>query len=78
MLRKRIFWIILVAVIVLGGSSYAAYTYWLAPSKTAQFNLGSSYVLQENIGPGATVQFDLRVPYKPYADYQLYAQAERG
>jgi len=40
-------------------------------------SLGSSYVLQQGIQPGATVQFDLRVPYKPYMDYQLYTQAER-
>jgi hypothetical protein len=40
-------------------------------------SLGSGYVLQEDIGPGATVPFDLRVPYKPYVDYQLYSQAER-
>jgi hypothetical protein len=40
-------------------------------------SMGSSYVLQEDIQPGASVQFDLRVPYKPYAEYQLYTQAER-
>jgi HlyD family secretion protein len=36
MLRKRIFWIILLAVIVLAGGGYAAYARWIAPSKTAQ------------------------------------------
>jgi hypothetical protein len=40
-------------------------------------SMGSSYVLQEDIQPGASVQFDLRVPSKPYAEYQLYTQAER-
>jgi len=36
MLRKRIFWIIMLAAIVLAGGGYAAYARWLAPSKTAQ------------------------------------------
>ena len=40
-------------------------------------SLGSTYVLQEDIEPGASVSFDLRVTKEPYVSYQLYAQAER-
>jgi hypothetical protein len=40
-------------------------------------SLGSGYVLQEDIEPGATVPFDVRIPYKPYASYEFYTQAER-
>ncbi len=35
MLRKKAFWIALVAVIVLGGGGYAAYRFWLMPKQTA-------------------------------------------
>ena len=40
-------------------------------------SLGSTYVLRENIEPGASVSFDLRIARQPYTRYQLYAQAER-
>ncbi|MFN2156524.1 MAG: LysM peptidoglycan-binding domain-containing protein [Anaerolineae bacterium] len=39
-------------------------------------SLGSTYVLDEGIEPGASVAFDLRVEQTSYASYQLYAQAE--
>jgi len=39
--------------------------------------LGSTYVLQEDIAPGESVPFDLRIEKAPYTRYQLYAQAER-
>jgi LysM repeat protein len=39
--------------------------------------LGSTYVLQEDIEPGQSVPFDLRIEKAPYVRYQLYAQAER-
>ncbi len=40
-------------------------------------SLGSTYVLQQDIAPSASVRFDMRVGKTPYVDYQLYAQAER-
>ncbi|MBN1640776.1 MAG: hypothetical protein JXA09_06050 [Anaerolineae bacterium] len=40
-------------------------------------SLGSTYVLQEDIAPGASVRFALRVHAAPHVGYQLYAQAER-
>jgi len=40
-------------------------------------SLGSTYVLQEDIEPGVSVRFDVRVEKEPYVSYQLYAQAER-
>jgi LysM repeat protein len=40
-------------------------------------SLGSTYVLQENVEPGAAVAFDLRVAKEAYTSYHLYAQAER-
>ena len=40
-------------------------------------SVGSVYVLQEDIAPGGSTQFSLRVEQEPYASYQLYAQAER-
>jgi hypothetical protein len=49
----------------------------LLDAKDEIISLGSTYVLQENIGPGASVSFDLRVKKRPYARYRLYAQAER-
>jgi len=39
-------------------------------------SLGSTYVLDEGIEPGASVAFDLRIEQTSYASYQLYAQAE--
>ena len=39
--------------------------------------VGSVYVLQEDIAPGESTRFDLRVEKEPYVSYQLYAQAER-
>ena len=40
-------------------------------------SLGSAYVLQEDIAPGESVQFDVRVAKEPCVSYQLYGQAER-
>jgi hypothetical protein len=40
-------------------------------------SLGSTYVLQDHIESGESVAFEVRVEKEPYADYQLYAQAER-
>jgi len=40
-------------------------------------SLGSTYVLQEDIMPGDSVPFSLRVERVPFVDYRLYAQAER-
>jgi hypothetical protein len=40
-------------------------------------SLGWTFVLQENIGPNASVAFDLRIERVPFYRYQLYAQAER-
>jgi hypothetical protein len=37
-------------------------------------SVGSAIVLGE-IAPGASVQFDVRVEYQPYARYELYVQA---
>ncbi len=39
-------------------------------------NVGSTRVL-EDIAPGDSVSFDLRIEHEPYATYQLYAQATR-
>jgi len=38
---------------------------------------GSSFGLKEDVEPGASVRFDLRLEKEPYTSYQLYAQAER-
>ena len=40
-------------------------------------SVGSAYVLQEDISPGETVGFDVRVTKEAYASNQVYAQAER-
>jgi LysM repeat protein len=40
-------------------------------------SMGSAYVLEEDIAPGESVRFDLRVAEEPFTDYRLYAQAER-
>ena len=40
-------------------------------------SLGYTYVVVEDIEPGMSVPFDLRVKHRPYAKYQIYAQAER-
>jgi hypothetical protein len=40
-------------------------------------SLGSTYVLQEDIKPNASVRFDLRVKRVPFTRYWLYTQAER-
>jgi hypothetical protein len=40
-------------------------------------SVGSAYVLEEDIAPGGSVHFDLRVEAEAYASTQLYAQAER-
>jgi hypothetical protein len=41
-------------------------------------SLGWVYGLQEDIAPGASVRFDVRIEKESYARYQLYAQAERN
>jgi hypothetical protein len=40
-------------------------------------SLGYTYVVVEDIEPGASVPFDLRVKHRPYVRYQTYVQAER-
>lgn len=40
-------------------------------------SVGSTLVVQEDIAPGESVKFDLRIEKQAYASYQLYAQAER-
>ena len=40
-------------------------------------SLGYTFVTVEDIEPGASVPFDLRVESKPYASYRTYVQAER-
>ena len=40
-------------------------------------SLGYTYVTVEDIEPGASVPFDLRVETRPYVRYTMYAQAER-
>jgi hypothetical protein len=40
-------------------------------------SLGYTYVLMEDIEPGANVRFDLRVSDAPHTGYRVYAQAER-
>jgi hypothetical protein len=40
-------------------------------------SLGSTYVLEEDIVPGASVSFTARLQSQPYSRYQLYGQAER-
>jgi len=40
-------------------------------------SVGSTYVMQEDITPGESVRFDLRVEQEPYIRTLLYAQAER-
>jgi hypothetical protein len=40
-------------------------------------SLGYTYVTVEDIEPGASVGFDLRVKLRPYASYRMVAQAER-
>ena len=40
-------------------------------------SIGSSFGLEEDIAPGASVRFELRVAREPYTSYRLCAQAER-
>ena len=40
-------------------------------------SVGATLVLGE-VAPGASTSFDLRVEYRPYSHYQLYAQAVQG
>lgn len=40
-------------------------------------SLGSTYVIKEDIAPGESVRFDVRVAKQAYLSYELYAQAER-
>jgi hypothetical protein len=40
-------------------------------------SLGATYILEEDIEPGESVRFDLRIRVEPFAGYRLYAQAER-
>jgi hypothetical protein len=39
-------------------------------------SVGSSYVIQDDIEPGASVWFDLRIEKEPYVTYRLYGQSE--
>lgn len=38
---------------------------------------GAAYVLQDDIAPGESVRFDVRIKYESFEAYRLYAQAER-
>ena len=38
---------------------------------------GAAYVLQDDIGAGKSVRFDVRIRREDFATYKLYAQAER-
>jgi hypothetical protein len=40
-------------------------------------SLGYNYVLMEDIEPGSSTRFDLRVSNAAHTSYRLYAQAER-
>jgi LysM repeat protein len=40
-------------------------------------SLGSTYVLQQGIEPGASVRFDVRIEKTSYVSYRLFTQAER-
>jgi hypothetical protein len=40
-------------------------------------SVGSTYELQEDIQPGASVTFDVRIVKEAFSSYRLYAQAER-
>jgi hypothetical protein len=40
-------------------------------------SVGSTFVLEEDIKPNASVRFDLRIDRVPFTRYWLYAQAER-
>jgi len=40
-------------------------------------SVGSTFCLEEDVAPGASVRFDMRVEKESYARYRLYAQAER-
>ena len=40
-------------------------------------SLGSTYVIQEEIAPGESVRFDVRVAKQAFVSYELYAQAEQ-
>lgn len=39
---------------------------------------GAAYVLQDDIGAGESVRFDVRIRREDFVTYKLYAQAERG
>ena len=49
----------------------------LIDSTGQMVSVGSTYVMEEDIEPGQTVRFDMRIEKEPYTGYQLYAQAER-
>jgi hypothetical protein len=49
----------------------------LVDNSMQMISLGYTYVTIEDIEPGASVRFDLRVQSKPYASYRTYVQAER-
>jgi hypothetical protein len=40
-------------------------------------SLGYTIVDAENVAPGASIPFDIRIDRRPYLTYQLYAQAQR-
>jgi hypothetical protein len=49
----------------------------LVDASGQMISLGYTYVTVEDIEPGASVRFDLRVKLRPYASYRMVAQAER-
>jgi hypothetical protein len=49
----------------------------LVDANRQMVSLGYTYVLMEDIEPGASVRFDLRVSDAPHTGYRMYAQAER-
>jgi hypothetical protein len=49
----------------------------LADGSGQTVSLGYTYVIVEDIEPGASVSFDMRVQHRPYTRYQMHAQAER-
>jgi len=49
----------------------------LVDASGQMISLGYTYVTVEDIEPGASVPFDLRVKLRPYASYRMVAQAER-
>ena len=49
----------------------------LVDNSMQMVSLGYRYIMVEDIGPNASVDFDVRVESRPYVDYRTYVQAER-